>query len=217
MAAEDVLRSRARGCMLGLMVGDALGAAFEGLSRDRVRKLAEQEWGTPLVQGFVRAVHMGTYVSTSGTLQGPFREARGVDDMAFLPPGCDLPHEVLAQCGREGMYTDDACSCLAVAASLVARGTVDAAHVARTCAELFHDNEHFRGSPPTAKQVNAACLDGVPVEITGLPPYFRFEGGSFANGAWVAVKEFDVSCYEMNICRHICEHTHTHTYIYIYV
>lgn len=182
MLADEALRARARGCMLGIMVGDALGAAFEGYSQERIRKLAQGEWQTPLVQGFVRAVHMGTYISTGTTLQGPFQLARGVDDMAFVPPGPELPEEVLDQCGRIGMYTDDACACLAVAGSLVECGRADAGHVARSCAEFFRDNEHFRGSPATAKQVNAACLAGVPVEKTGLPPYFRFEGGSFANG-----------------------------------
>ncbi|CAE7241646.1 ADPRS [Symbiodinium natans] len=180
--AQEVLASRARGCMLGIMVGDALGAAFEGRSRELIRQFAQQEWRTTLVQGFVRAVHMGTYTSMSGTFKGPFQVARGVDDMAFLPPGMDLPMDVLDQCGRQGMYTDDTCACLAVAGSLVECSKVDAAHVARRCAEFFRDNEHFRGSPPTAKKVNAACLEGVPVELTGLPPYFRFEGGSFANG-----------------------------------
>ncbi|CAE7316565.1 Tbl3 [Symbiodinium sp. CCMP2456] len=182
MLADEALRSRARGCMLGIMVGDALGAAFEGYSQERIRKLAQGEWRTPLVQGFIRAVHMGTYISTGKTLQGPFQLARGVDDMAFVPPGIELPQEVLDQCGRIGMYTDDTCACLAVAGSLVECGKADAGHVARSCAEFFRDNEHFRGSPPTAKQVNAACLAGVAVEKTGLPPYFRFEGGSFANG-----------------------------------
>ena len=175
MLADEALRSRARGCMLGIMVGDALGAAFEGYSQERIRKLAHGEWQTPLVQGFVRAVHMGTYIS-------PGQLARGVDDMAFVPPGIELPQEVLDQCGRIGMYTDDTCACLAVASSLVECGKADAGHAALSCAEFFRDNEHFRGSPPTAKQVNAACLAGVAVEKTGLPPYFRFEGGSFANG-----------------------------------
>ncbi|CAE7234328.1 ADPRS [Symbiodinium pilosum] len=202
--AGDALLSRARGCMLGIMVGDALGAAVEGLSRELVRRFAQGEWQTPLVQDFVRAVHMGTYVSDSGTLKGPFREARGVNDMAFLPPGTGLPKEVIQQCGRLGMYTDDTCACLAVAFSVVACGKVDAAHVARTCAEFFRDNEHFRGSPPTAKQVNAACLEGVPVERTGLPPYFRFEGGSFANGGAMRISPLGLA-YRNSGCQPLRE------------
>jgi hypothetical protein len=57
---------RARGVILGLMAGDALGAAVEGWPADEIRRFAEtQGWVDGLVQDFVEAVHMGTYVAGS--------------------------------------------------------------------------------------------------------------------------------------------------------
>lgn len=80
------------------------------------------------------------------------------------------------------MYTDDTNACLALGSSIVACGRVDARHAAQQYAVFFRDNEAYRGCPPSAKAVMEAVLDGVSIEETGLPPYFPFPGGSFANG-----------------------------------
>mmetsp|Transcript_29870 Transcript_29870/g.69484 ORF Transcript_29870/g.69484 Transcript_29870/m.69484 type:complete len:422 (-) Transcript_29870:146-1411(-) len=188
------LRERARGCLLGLMVGDAFGAAFEGCSQRHVRETARRRWSKSIVTDFVRAVHMGTYVSLSRDFRGPFRVASDPDEeLGFVPPGIDLPDSVLEQCGRSGMYTDDTCSCLAVASSLVSVGKADASHIARSVAELFRDNEAYRGCPPTAKKVMAATLSGVPATSTGLPPYFPYPGGSFANGGAMRISPLAIA------------------------
>ena len=60
LSAEE-FQSRARGCLLGQMVGDALGAAVEGYSQEEIRSLSRRTWGTDLVQGFLEAVPMGTF------------------------------------------------------------------------------------------------------------------------------------------------------------
>lgn len=80
------------------------------------------------------------------------------------------------------MYTDDTNACLALGSSIVECGRVNALHAARQYAIFSRDNEAYRGCPPSAKAVLKAVLDGVSIEETGLPPYFPFSGGSFANG-----------------------------------
>jgi len=70
---------------------------------------------------------------------------------------------------------------------------VDAAHTAKSCAELFRDNEAYRGCPPTAKMVMQATLEGIAPELTGLPPYFAFPGGSFANGGAMRISPLAIA------------------------
>lgn len=171
---------RARGCLLGQMVGDALGAAVEGYPQEEIRSLSRRTWGTDLVQGFLEAVPMGTFVP--GSEPGMYRAATGIRDSNFVPTGPPANENVRKQCARFGMYTDDTNAALALAASISEVGHVDAEHAARKCAEFFRDNEAFRGCPPTAKQTLQNILDGVPVDQTGLPPFFTFPGGSYANG-----------------------------------
>lgn len=183
--------ARGRGCMLGLMVGDALGAAVEGFERKEIRALAQERWGSHFINGFLAAVPMGTFVP--GSEPGTYRPARDVRDCNFVPVGPASNEAVARQCAREGMYTDDSLASLALASSIAERGGVDSAHAARRCAEFFRDNEAFRGCPPTAKAVMEATLRGVPPEETGLPPHFGFAGGSFANGGAMRISPLAVA------------------------
>ena len=174
------LLDRAQGCALGHAIGDALGAAAEGLPSAAVRGLAVEYCDGPLLDRFISAVPMGTFVSAGQPAQ--YRPARAVGDTSFVPAGPPTNQAVAAQCARTGCYTDDTNAALAVGSSIAELGRVDAQHVALRCAEFVRDNELFRGCPPTAKAVVEAVLQGVPAEQTGLPPHFAFAGGSFANG-----------------------------------
>mmetsp|Transcript_44271 Transcript_44271/g.90369 ORF Transcript_44271/g.90369 Transcript_44271/m.90369 type:complete len:387 (+) Transcript_44271:235-1395(+) len=174
------LQGRARGCALGHMVGDALGAAVEGWPTEAIRELARERCGGPLLDKFILAVPMGTFVPANEPAQ--YRPAREILDTSFVPSGPPRSQAVAEQCARIGMYTDDTNAALAVGSSLAECRRVDAQHVATRSAEFFRDNEHYRGCPPTAKQVQHATLAGVPAAATGLPPHFPFPGGSFANG-----------------------------------
>lgn len=187
--AGDAMVGRARGCMLGLMIGDALGAAVEGWPQQEIRELARKTWGKELIQDYILAVPMGTYVPGNPANPketpepGMYRPALEVQDSNFVPAGPPSNDNVARQCARRGMYTDDTNSCLAVGMSILDCRRADASHVARTCAKLFlHDNEAYRGCPPTAKNTLKLSLAGVPASETGLPPNFPFPGGSFANG-----------------------------------
>eukprot|EP00820_Chromera_velia_P015642 Cvel_25467.t2-p1 / transcript=Cvel_25467.t2 / gene=Cvel_25467 / organism=Chromera_velia_CCMP2878 / gene_product=hypothetical protein / transcript_product=hypothetical protein / location=Cvel_scaffold2890:3278-4586(+) / protein_length=391 / sequence_SO=supercontig / SO=protein_coding / is_pseudo=false len=59
------LVDRSKGVLLGLMFGDALGAPFEGWPPSEIRSYALKELKSPsgLVNKFVEAVHMGTFVA----------------------------------------------------------------------------------------------------------------------------------------------------------
>jgi len=189
--SDEALLKRARGCMLGLMVGDALGAAVEGFPRKEIRLLARERWGGDAVEGFIPAVHMGTFVP--GPEPGTYRPAVRVADMNFVPTGPPQNENTARHCARTGMYTDDTNAALALASSLAERGRADAAHAARRCAEFFRDNEAYRGCPPTAKRVMESTLRGVPPEETGLPPHFPFPGGSFANGGAMRISPLGIA------------------------
>lgn len=190
MPSEEVL-ARARGCMLGLMVGDALGAAVEGFPRAEIRALAQKTWGCNTIEGFIPAVHMGTFVPDSDP--GRYRPALKVSDTNFVPSGPPLNENTAKYCTRTGMYTDDTNSALAVASSIVECGRVDPLHSALRCAEMFRDNEAYRGCPPTAKRIMQSTLDGVPIEERGLPPHFPFRGGSFANGGAMRISPLAIA------------------------
>jgi poly(ADP-ribose) glycohydrolase ARH3 len=166
--------------MLGLMVGDALGASCEGFPTEEIRKLAQDKWKSDFIQGYIPAVHMGTYVPAGQP--GKYKPALEVNDQNFVPTGPPSNENVARECARYGMYTDDTNTCLALASSLAACGRIDAAHAAKSYAHFWRNGDAVRGYPPSAKQVMQATLDGVPAQATGLQPHFPFPGGSFANG-----------------------------------
>lgn len=189
---DEIIARKARGCMLGLMVGDALGAAVEGFSRDEIRELAQETWGTDFIQDYISAVPMGTFVP--GQESGTYRPAIGVRDVNFVPTGPTKQPNVEKYCARRGMYTDDTNACLAVAMSIADCRRVESARVARSCADLFlRDNEAFRGCPPTAKRVLELSQAGMSPLETGLPPNFPFEGGSFANGGAMRISPLAIA------------------------
>ena len=173
--------SRARGCMLGLMVGDALGAAFEGFPADEIKEIAMRTWNSARVEGYIPAVHMATYVSAGEP--GLYRAARPLEEAGFVATGPPRTEAVMKQCARVGMYTDDTNSALALAASIVENKCVDSGHAALNYAKFWLEGDAVRGYPPTAQKVMQAVLDGVKPCEAGLPPHFPFPGGSFANGA----------------------------------
>jgi len=195
LASVEVLVSCARGCMLGLMVGDALGAAVEGFDRTEIRSLAQETWGTDTIQDFIPAVPMGTFVPDKEP--ATYRPAVAVHDMNFVAAGPTQNPDVAKQCARTGMYTDDTNACLGVAASIVACNRIDAVECAKSCARMFSDNEHFRGCPPTAKRVMQATLEGVSPNETGLPPFFPFPDGSFANGGAMRISPVGIACHNV--------------------
>lgn len=182
---------RAQGCLLGTMIGDALGAGIEGFSRGEIESIAKAHgWSDGLIHDFILAVHMATYVqmpngSFHGVVEERERELEGGRRLHYIEHGpIDGGEEdPLSPCGRKGMYTDDANSCLALASSLAELGKLDAKHAARRYAEFWQTSQPPRGYPATAKAVMSLVLEGtVPISQTGLPPHFPFKGGSFANG-----------------------------------
>lgn len=177
--------------MLGLMSGDALGASVEGWPQSEIRSLSQLKWGTDLVQGFIPAVHMGTYVPAGEP--GQYRPAQEVRDSNFVPTGPPQNANTGQHCARSGMYTDDTNTCLALASSIVDVGGVDAAHAARRYADFWRSGDAVRGYPPSAKGVMQHTLDGKGVETTGLPPLFPFPGGSFANGGGMRISPLSIA------------------------
>eukprot|EP00427_Karlodinium_veneficum_P066144 CAMPEP_0169318090 /NCGR_PEP_ID=MMETSP1017-20121227/7095_1 /TAXON_ID=342587 /ORGANISM="Karlodinium micrum, Strain CCMP2283" /LENGTH=400 /DNA_ID=CAMNT_0009412331 /DNA_START=78 /DNA_END=1281 /DNA_ORIENTATION=- len=183
---------RARGCMMGLMIGDALGAAVEGMSPICIQQMARQLFQSDLIEDYILAVPMGTYVPADEP--GTYREGRGANDNKFVNTGPTTNPDLLKQCARKGMYTDDTNACLAVGMSIAECCSVDAVHVAHSVARLFlKDNEAYRGCPPTAKQNLWSILDGMSPEVTGLPPHFPFPGGSFANGGGMRISPVGIA------------------------
>ena len=67
------------------MIGDALGAAVEGWPPAEISGLARERWGSELVEDFVLAVHMATYVSAGEP--GQYREAAPFEQSGFVPTG----------------------------------------------------------------------------------------------------------------------------------
>lgn len=175
------LVDKARGCLLGLMVGDALGAGVEGWPSSEIKAFAQARWKQDLVCEYFPAVHMGTYVrgKEPGTYQVALEANSGSN---FVPTGPSANENTAKACHRYGTYTDDTNTSLALAASLVEKKALDGAHVARKYAEFWREGDHVRGYPPSAKEVMQSVLNGVSYTESGLPPHFPFRGGSFANG-----------------------------------
>ena len=178
----EASRCRARGCMLGVFIGDALGAGVEGWPADEIEQFATERWQSQLVEDFFPAVHLATHVSAGEP--GQYREARWMEEVGFraVPVGPPRNDAVAKQCAREGCYTDDTLASLALAASLAQHGRVDATAAAHSYSDFFRAATPFRGCPPTAAKVMQLVSEGVSIYETGLPPHFPFAGGSFANG-----------------------------------
>ena len=148
-ADKDSVLSKVYGAMLGAVVGDALGAPFEGKSRKQIEKLCGDSGGRPTV--YYSYKHMG--VSKTEALD------------------------------RSGHYTDDACSMLAVADSLVQTGgVVDPDHILRAVAIAWRESQSAtpRVYPASSERVMSAVLDdGMGALEAGRA---EFADGSYANG-----------------------------------
>jgi poly(ADP-ribose) glycohydrolase ARH3 len=81
---------------------------------------------------------------------------------------------------RQGYYTDDGNSLLALASSLVACKGLDPAHAALSYAAFWACHEPERGYPDTAKAALAAVAAGGDIMATGR---LIFAEGSYGNGA----------------------------------
>jgi len=136
---------------------------------------------------------MGTYVR--GEEPNTYKEARAIGDAGYVGVGPCRPKDTpaRAECARHGTYTDDTNTTLALASSLVECGQLDGAHAARRYAEFWRDSNPYRGYPDTAKQVMQRILDGVSYTETGVPPYFPFADGSFANGGAMRISPLAVA------------------------
>jgi len=185
------LVKRARGCAIGHMVADALGAGVEGMSPSKIRALAQATWSQDFVQDHILAVPMGTF--TSAGQPGTYRPANGVNDSSFVKTGPPSNENVAKQCARKGCYTDDTNACLALGSSIVECGKVVPEHAAQSYANFFTNNELYRGCPPSAKSVMQAVLNGTCIQETGLPPHFPFPRGSFANGGAMRISLLSVA------------------------
>ena len=131
---------RARGCILGHMIADALGAAIEGFPPSEIRALAQKMWGSNYIQNYIPAVHMGTFVPAGEP--GTYREATNEGDVNFVPTGPPCSDGVRQQCVRLGMYTDDTNACLAVGWAIAERGHVDSYDCARRWTSILREIVH---------------------------------------------------------------------------
>jgi len=166
--------------MIGLLVGDALGASVEGFCPEEISVVAEQNGCGAFLNKYIPAIQMGS-VTPLRTEIG-YRWATEVDDEQFVSPG-PTQRAALYPFLRCGHYSDDGNASLALAESLLRRQRLEGADCARSYAEAWKKGgATTRGYPPTAKQVMQAVLDGTDYQVTGLPPHFAFPGGSFANG-----------------------------------
>ena len=133
------IEDRARGSMLGLLVGDALGVPVEGFPPKEIAEVAQSAMGSPFLTSFIPAIQMGSVV-TNGREIG-YRWATEVDDSNFVATGpTDNPR--LADFVRTGFFSDDGSSAIALAESLVARRDLDGPHVARSYAEAWRTPPH---------------------------------------------------------------------------
>ena len=106
--ADPPIEDRARGSMLGLLVGDALGVPVEGFPPQEVAEVAQSATGSPFLTSFIPAIQMGSVV-TDGREIG-YRWATEVDDSNFVATGpTDNPR--LADFVRTGFFSDDGEGC----------------------------------------------------------------------------------------------------------
>uniref|UniRef100_A0A7S3PRY3 ADP-ribosylhydrolase ARH3 n=2 Tax=Sar TaxID=2698737 RepID=A0A7S3PRY3_9STRA len=191
--------SRARGCMLGLLIGDALGAAVEGFDPDEIKNIAVQNgWNDGYIHDYIEAVHMATYIKIGDEFHNVvFESERRVDGRRYeyLGHGPISGHsDVRAPCARLGMYTDDGNSSLALASSLVENSSLNPEHAAKRYAEFWQTGSSIRGYPESAKNVMAHVLDGsVHYTESGLEPVFPFKGGSWANGGAMRISPIAIA------------------------
>ncbi len=64
------IADRSQGCLLGLLVGDALGASAEGFTAENVAEIAAslpsyQHGYYPFLRQYIPAIHMGTVIPLS--------------------------------------------------------------------------------------------------------------------------------------------------------
>lgn len=213
---DSGLIDRASGCLLGLMVGDALGASVEGWPPEEIIRYMMETTGQPLVKEYIPAIHMGTVV-TKG-LEIGYRWATEIGDQNFVgtgPPLFEASAERLWKFTRSGMVTDDSCQALSIAESIVECTGISGVHIARKCAENLTATP-VRGFPPTAKKVMNAILNGEDYTATGSPPFFPFEGGSFANGGMMRISPLAIAFRNAptdllrDACTEACRSTHVH-------
>lgn len=184
------LASRARATIVGLIVGDILGAAVEGWSPDHIAAA----FGPAGPPDFVRALHMG------------------------MPEGFVGPSD--SPTARHGMYTDDSCATLCVAEAIVELGRVDCAAIARCLATQFLRGEPRRFCPPTALALLRLVDEGENPRTVALDAlsggHFPFPGGSFANGGAMRIVPVALAAHRAapSVLRSLvtealrCSHTH---------
>lgn len=101
---------KSRGCMLGILIGDALGAAVEGFPPAEIAELASSNGcntpagGHPLLDRYLPAIHMGT-VTPLRTDIG-YRWASEVADENFVSQGPST-NPALAPFLRAGNWNTD--------------------------------------------------------------------------------------------------------------
>ncbi len=106
--AEFELVDKCRGCMLGILIGDALGATVEGFPSAEIATLAaangcgHSEGGFPLLDRYIKSIHMGT-VTPLRTEIG-YRWANEVHDENFVSQGPN-PNPVFEPFLRAGELT----------------------------------------------------------------------------------------------------------------
>mmetsp|Transcript_34061 Transcript_34061/g.43939 ORF Transcript_34061/g.43939 Transcript_34061/m.43939 type:complete len:423 (-) Transcript_34061:101-1369(-) len=192
MEASNVLINKAQGCFLGLLIGDALGASVEGFPPEEISELAlslDDTQKNIFINKYIPSIQMGS-VTPLRTEIG-YRWATEASDEQFVSPG-PSPNPSLAPFQREGYFSDDGNSCIALAESLVECQQLVGEHVAMSYAKAWKSTP-TRGYPPTAKVVLDAILRGVDYRITGKPPYFPFPDGSFANGGAMRISPLAIA------------------------
>lgn len=188
---ESLLASKAQGCMMGLLVGDALGTAVEGFPPEDISHLASSfnENQSQFITHYIPAIQMGS-VTPLRTEIG-YRWATEVTDETFVSPG-PHPNPQLANFLRYGNYSDDGNSCIALAESLLECKGLNGPHAAVSYAKAWK-TAPTRGYPPSAKMVLDAILKGADYKVTGQPPFFPFQGGSFANGGAMRISPLAIA------------------------
>jgi ADP-ribosylglycohydrolase len=191
--SSNIIR-KAQGSMIGLLVGDALGASVEGFtSLEIARVAADHGCAGPFLDKYIPAIQMGS-VTPLRTEIG-YRWASEASDEQFVSPG-PTTRPALQPFLRCGHYSDDGNTSLALGESLLRCRRLDGADCAKSFAEAWKQGggDHTtRGYPPTAKRVMQAILDGTSHQVTGLPPHFPFPKGSFANGGAMRISPLAIA------------------------